>query len=118
MTQNEHDWNAGAKFAGHRLDIFDLDPAKDFLRWHCREFGAAKEIGAEPPKMVAYKAMQFARRFFIAKRNRNVAFCEVPIFPGNEPCATAKELPNSKQKAQWQCCGNGPPAVSGCGAAG
>jgi hypothetical protein len=53
--------------------------------------------------------MQFARRFFIAKRNRNVAFCEVPIFPGNEPCATAKELPNSKQKAQWQCRGNGRP---------
>src|SRR5947199_10057447 len=109
MTQNEHYGNAGAKFAGHRLDIFDLDPAKDFLRWHCSEFGAAKEIGAERPKMVAYKAMQFARRFFIAKRNRNVAFRELPIFSRNKPRTRAEQLPNSKQQRQWQCRGNGRP---------
>src|SRR5436190_1716820 len=109
MTQNEHDGNARAKFAGHRLDIFDLDPAKDFLWWHCSEFGAAKEIGAEQPKMAAHKATQFARRLFIGKRNCNVAFRELAIFSRNEPRTRAKQLPDSKQQRQWQRRGNGRP---------
>src|SRR5438876_5978948 len=109
MTQDEHHRNACAKFAVHRLDVFDLDPLEDLLRRHCREFYAAKQVGAEPPKMPTYKATQFPRRLFIAKSNLNVAFCETPIFPRNEPRTRAEEFTNREQKPQWQGCGNGRP---------
>src|SRR5437870_6533749 len=113
MTQDEHHRNACAKFAVHRLDVFDLDPLEDLLRRHCREFYAAKQVGAEPPKMPTYKATQFPRRLFIAKSNLNVAFCETPIFPRNEPRTKAEESTNREQKPQWQRCGNArPPAIT------
>src|SRR6266516_6209989 len=96
MTQNEHDRNAGAKPAGHGFDVFDVDPLEDFLGRHSHQFCAAKQISAKTLKMPAYKAVQFTGRLFIGKRNRNIAFCEPPIFPGNEPGAKAEELANSK----------------------
>src|SRR6266513_1736737 len=57
-------------------------------------------------KMPAHKAMQFARRLFIGKRDSNIAFCQASIFPGNEPGPKAKESANSKQKSQWKRGGN------------
>ena len=42
MTQNERHRNARAKFASHRLDIFNLDVLEDFLWWHLRQLRAAK----------------------------------------------------------------------------
>src|SRR5207245_935323 len=107
QTQREHHWNTRAKFAGHRLNVFDLDPLEDFLGRHSREFYAAKQVSPQPLKMPAYKAMQVARRLFAGERNRNVAFCQTPVFSRNQPRARAKELPNSKEKSQWQRGGNG-----------
>src|SRR5207249_4624514 len=57
-------------------------------------------------KMPAHKAVQFARRLFIGKRDSNIAFCQASIFPGNEPGPKAKESANSKRKSQWQRGGN------------
>ena len=54
MTQNEDDGNARAKFAGHRFDIFDLNPAENLLRRHCGEFCAAEQVSAKPLKVPAY----------------------------------------------------------------
>src|SRR6266436_49925 len=69
VTQNEHHRNARAKFARHRLDIFDLNALEDFLRRHLRQLRAAKQVGAEPPEMAAHKLTQFERRLFIRKSN-------------------------------------------------
>src|SRR5947199_9653877 len=107
MTQNEHHRNAGAKFARHRFDIFDLDVLEDFLRWHLREFCAAKQVGAEPPEMEAHKLRHFARRLFVRKRNLKVARCQTAIFPGKHPRADAEELPESEEKRQRQRGDNG-----------
>src|SRR4249920_2745449 len=65
VTQNEHHRNARAKFARHRLDIFDLDALEDFLRWHLRELRATKQVRTELPEMAAHKLAQFARRLFM-----------------------------------------------------
>ena len=35
--------------------------------------------------MAAHKLTQFARRFFIRKRNLKVAYCQTPVFSRNNP---------------------------------
>src|SRR5438132_12774180 len=95
VTPNEHYRNPRAKFACHRFDIFDLDTLEDFLRWHLREFRAAKQVRTEPPEMEAHKLTQFARRLFIRKCNLKVARCQKAIFPGKHPGADAEGLPES-----------------------
>src|SRR6266566_3281472 len=107
VTQNEHHRNARAKFARHGLDILDVDVLEDFLRWHLREFRAAKQVGAEPPEMSAHKLTQFARRLFIRKGNLKVARCQTAIFPGKHPRADAEELPETEEKRQRQRGDNG-----------
>jgi hypothetical protein len=107
VTQNEHNWNARAKFPRHRLDIFDLDTLQDFLGWHLRQFRAAKQVGAEPPEMATHKLTQFARRLFIRKGNLKVPLCQTPIFAGKHPCAGPKELPETEEKWQRQRGDNG-----------
>src|SRR6476646_803252 len=102
VTQNEHHRNARAKFACHRLDIFDLNALEDFIWRHLREFCAAKQVRAEPPEMATHKLTQFARRLFIRKRNLKVSRCQTAIFPGKHPRADAEELPESEEKRQRQ----------------
>ena len=107
MTQNERHRNARAKFASHRLDVFYLDVLDDFVRWHLREFCAAKEVGAEPPEMAAHELTQFTRRIFVGKRNLKIARCQPPIFPGESPCAEPEKFSESEEKRQRQRGGNG-----------
>src|SRR5207248_6573451 len=79
VTQNEHDRNARAEFARHRLDILDLDVLEDFLRWHLRKFCAAKQIRTEPSEMSVHKLRQFARRRFISLCQLMVEGCQAAI---------------------------------------
>ena len=99
MTQDQHDGNARAKFTVHRSDVVDLHALENLLRRHPHEFCAAKQIRAQTPKMPADEATQFARRFFIAKGNRDIAFRKPPILARHQPRATAEQLPKSEQKA-------------------
>src|SRR6476661_3227437 len=107
VTQNEHHRNACAKFARHRLDIFDFDTLEDFLCRHLREFCAAKQVRTEPPEMAAHKLTQFTRRLFIRKRNLKVARCQTAIFSGKHPRADAEKLPETEEKRQWERGDNG-----------
>ena len=59
--------------------------------------------------MPAHKTLQFALRFLIAKCNRNIAFCQSPIFPRNDPRANAELLPDGKEKPQRHRGDNGRP---------
>ncbi len=52
--------------------------------------------------MLTDEATQFARRFFIRKRNLKVARCQTAIFPGKHPRARAEEFAESKEKRQRQ----------------
>jgi len=74
MTQHEHHRNACTKFAVHGLDIFNFDSTEDLLRRHLGEFGAAKQVSAQPLEMAADEATQFDRRALVTKGNRDVAF--------------------------------------------
>ena len=107
MAQHEHHGNTHAKFAGHRLNIFNRNAFEDLLRRHCREFYAAEQVSPKELKVPAYETTQFARRLFVAKGNRDIALCQPPIFPRSEPRAQAEKLPNTKQKPQRQRGGNG-----------
>jgi hypothetical protein len=107
VTQNEHHWNARAKFPRHRFDVFDLDALEDFLRRHLREFCAAKQIGAEPPEMSAHELAQFARRLFIREGDLEVARCQPSILPREGPRANTEEFPESEEKRQRRRGNNG-----------
>src|SRR5438876_657642 len=63
MAQHEHHGNTYAKFAGHRLNIFNRNAFEDLLRRHCREFYAAEQVSPKELKVPAYETTQFARRF-------------------------------------------------------
>ena len=80
---------------------------EDFLWRHLREFCAAKQVRAEPPKMLTDEAAQFARRFLILKSNGQIAFCKPSIFPGTNPRASAKELAEREENRQRQRGDNG-----------
>src|SRR5438046_7990057 len=101
--------NPEAKLQTHLLYIFYFDVSKNLLMRHHTQLDATQQVRPEPLKMPAHKTAQFARRFFIAKCNRNVAFCQPPIFPRNDPRANAEELPKGKEKPQRHRGDNGQP---------
>src|ERR1043166_2218221 len=111
MAQNEHHGHASAKFPVHRLDIFDLDSLQDFLWRQCGEFDATQKVSAEASEMPADEPMHFWWCLFISKRNGNVAFRQVTIFPGNEPGTKTEELPERKEKPHRYCGSNCQPSA-------
>src|SRR5581483_102587 len=100
MTQNEDDGNAGPKFPGHRLDIFNLHPLEDFLRRHCSEFNATEKVSAESLEMAPDESTHFSRGFFIGESNGDIALCQASIFPRHTPRTKTKEFPDGKENRQ------------------
>jgi hypothetical protein len=58
-------------------------------------------VSAESLEMAADELTHFSRGLFVDKRNRNIAFCQASIFPGNEPGTKTEKLSEGKEKPHW-----------------
>src|SRR6266436_4323636 len=86
------------------VEVFNRNAFLHLFRRHDAEFDAAKEVRAQALKMAADKTAQFARRFFISERDRNISERQAPIFSEKDPGTKPRDVSEREKRAQRQRC--------------
>jgi len=96
VTQNEHHRNTRAKFARHRLDIFDSTRSRIFSGGICVSFALQSRFAPSRRKWRAQADAIRAATFHSRTQSQDCALPDADI-PGNIHAQTPRNCPKAKR---------------------